>query len=1304
MKGYNGTVFAYGQTGSGKTHTMMGPNINDPSSKGVIPNAIDHIFECIAADTSGAEIQLGVSYMEVYREVIRDLLDPSKVNLQVRDSPLKGIYVEDLTYEHVTCKEDIVELLEMGQKSRATASTAMNSDSSRSHSVFVLTVFQKLPNGTTKAGKLNFIDLAGSEKIAKTGASGDTLEEAKKINQSLSALGMVIKSLADGKPHIPYRDSKLTRLLQDSLGGNTKTTLLVALSPADDNVDETISTLNFAKRAKTIKNVVKVNEQKSAEEMAAMIRVLQRDLDAARRELAIYKGGGVPPPAIAGEDGIVFDSVAYAQLRVEYDDLKSRFDDEVQGIKDENISLQKAREELYERTNGLKEALVAEKQVSEAKAEELRHFQVEFERTRTAYRHQQHELEEKALDVDALRQTIARLQKEKAHLQSQLDDANDRLSDIEATGGPSAAGGGAHKGDSEKVTAVKKQLNDLRAIQREMQAIMNETKDQLTREQTQSAVKDKKLQKCYEMIQELENEKQRLNTECNDLRRNIGDRDATAEQLLNKVMTLQLKLEEKMFAESMMARARQRQKSKIVAPVRSEKKSLWKRVFGQVEGEEGEVDSPESHRGSGMVPTSSAASSGSATSKGSGKGGGSVKARAPVSTLEKQGWSTDGIGGGELSAEQSEFLRKHAATEKSAAKPGSPPQGAGSPGGNGRSLFASGRSPHGRDAQPASQLAEAEEDNGADLEARELREKLELAERQRAETERERLRAEEERQRLESERGNMMQLLKQKTEAVRDLETKASETQDVLSMRNEMHRTELERVQQRLDDAEAMIVELRSEQREREEAQYGSASPRQVAETEIERDRLRAELTSKSAELRQLALAKQELADEVQRLESLLTARQGLSSPPVVAAASEGEGRSPRQMAARIAELEATVAAQTASGTEEKKRLRELVDANTKDLAELSAEWGQRNTLQEARIHELLLQSENAAKDARRLKELLDKRTAKNKELQHELDMALRANGGGDDSVAVPGDDIDGKVRELTARLTETKRQRKAALSKQEATQSALSEAQTRLLELEADNRALVIEVRQAKDNEAEVSKRRDEEVRHLREQVEQLILSFNSSQSQTSSAPPSKSPSPTAHLQEAEPPTPLSAPPPVAASAQYDTREATAAATHVQSVWRGFTDRRKLSDLMEDLGYFDEGGDFSLTSFHYVSHPPGHTASLPLFAGSLSFSPLSSARACVCLTRLVSCACVRVCRPARARTCCHGGVLWTRLRLTGLAQIAGAVVAAGREERGSGQLDAAHTCMYLYTCAPLDRSQQLPLMHHLPLRGPLSS
>ena len=958
MKGYNGTIFAYGQTGSGKTYTMMGPDINEESQKGVIPNAIDHIFECIAADTTGAEIQLGVSYMEVYREVIRDLLDPSKVNLQVRDSPLKGIYVEDLTYEYVTCKEDIVELLEIGQKARVTKSTSMNDTSSRSHSVFVLTVHQKLPNGTTKAGKLNFIDLAGSEKIAKTGASGDTLEEAKKINQSLSALGMVIKSLADGKPHIPYRDSKLTRLLQDSLGGNTKTTLLVNLSPADDNIDESVSTLNFAKRAKTIKNIVKVNEQKSAEEMAAMIRVLQRDLDAARKEISVYKGGGVPAPSVAGEDGVVFDSVAYAQLRVEYEDLKSRFEDEVQGIKDENRSLQKSREEMYEQSKAIKEALGSERKAKEDKQEEVRRTMVEYEKLQTAYRHQAHELEEKGLDVDALRQTIARLQKEKAQLQGALDDANDKLSDIEATGGTGAGGG--MKGDSEKVTAVKKQLNDLRAIQREMQAIMNETKDQLTREQTQSAVKDKKLQKCYEMIQELENEKQGLNTECGDLRRNIGDRDATAEQLLNKVMTLQLKLEEKMFAESMMARARSRQRSKIVQPVQKQK-SLWKRVFGQTEGEELDMESPEAQR---LPPTSSRGS-------GSGRGGGG--GRASQSTLEKQGWATEGIGGGELPADQAEELRAAAAAAGKSPAPATP---------NGRSLFG------GRPGSPGS-AGSGGSAGVVDERAQELREKLEVTERQKVETERERLRAEEERERLQSERASMMQLLKQKTESVLELEEKGRATDEVIAQRNEMHKTELERVQQKLEDAEGTILDLRSESQEQVAQQYGGVSPRQVAEVKLERDRLRAQLKSQEAELRRVSDMKDSLEGDLGRLQASTTA----TPPPAIRtsprASSERSHEEQQEYIAKLesrtAELETTVQDQIAAGTEEKKRLRELVDANTKDLAELSAEWGQRNQLQasqhilfcvpakglsvrgaqEARINELLLQSENAAKDAR---------------------------------------------------------------------------------------------------------------------------------------------------------------------------------------------------------------------------------------------------------------------------------------------------------------------------------------------------
>ena len=197
---------------------------------------------------------MACQYLEVYREKIGDLLDNTQKNLPVREHPSKGIYVDGLTSQPVTSWEQVLDVLLAGDETRATASTNMNATSSRSHSVFIVTLHQENEEGSTKEGRLNLVDLAGSEKISKTGAQGETLEEAKKINQSLSALGQVIKALSDGKAHIPYRDSKLTRLLQEALGGNSKTSLIVMASPHLDNIDETISTLKFAERAKTIKS------------------------------------------------------------------------------------------------------------------------------------------------------------------------------------------------------------------------------------------------------------------------------------------------------------------------------------------------------------------------------------------------------------------------------------------------------------------------------------------------------------------------------------------------------------------------------------------------------------------------------------------------------------------------------------------------------------------------------------------------------------------------------------------------------------------------------------------------------------------------------------------------------------------------------------------------------------------------------------------------------------------------------------------------------------------------------------------
>ena len=275
MNGYNGTVFAYGQTGAGKSFTMMG-DMDDREFKGVIPRIMEQIFDAIMTASSTIEFTVGIGYMEIYMERIRDLMAPSNDNLPINEGP-RGPFVKGLREIFVSSVDEVYQALHIGQRSRATASTNMNLESSRSHSIFVVTIKQKdTSSGTEKVGTLYLVDLAGSEKVGKTGASGQTLEEAKKINKSLSALGMVINSLTDGKSsHIPYRDSKLTRILQESLGGNSRTTLIINCSPSSYNDAETLSTLRFGMRAKTIKNKAKINAELSPAELKRQLKSIQ---------------------------------------------------------------------------------------------------------------------------------------------------------------------------------------------------------------------------------------------------------------------------------------------------------------------------------------------------------------------------------------------------------------------------------------------------------------------------------------------------------------------------------------------------------------------------------------------------------------------------------------------------------------------------------------------------------------------------------------------------------------------------------------------------------------------------------------------------------------------------------------------------------------------------------------------------------------------------------------------------------------------------------------------------------------------
>ncbi|TWW68596.1 Kinesin-like protein KIF3C [Takifugu flavidus] len=288
LAGFNGTIFAYGQTGTGKTYTMQGAWM-DPEKRGVIPNAFDHVFTHISRSQSDKQYLVRASYLEIYLEEIRDLLDPKHGgtrSLELRESPESGVYVRNLT--SCVCKsiKEIEDVMNMGNQARAVGATDMNEHSSRSHALFLITVecSQPGPDGRKhiRVGRLNLVDLAGSERQAKTGVQGERLKEAAKINLSLSALGNVISALADGRSgHVPYRDSKLTRLLQDSLGGNAKTVMVATLGPAPQHYDETLTTLRYANRAKNIQNQPRVNEDPKD----ALLREFQTEIARLRAQL-----------------------------------------------------------------------------------------------------------------------------------------------------------------------------------------------------------------------------------------------------------------------------------------------------------------------------------------------------------------------------------------------------------------------------------------------------------------------------------------------------------------------------------------------------------------------------------------------------------------------------------------------------------------------------------------------------------------------------------------------------------------------------------------------------------------------------------------------------------------------------------------------------------------------------------------------------------------------------------------------------------------------------------------------------------
>ncbi|KAH0713081.1 hypothetical protein KY290_009403 [Solanum tuberosum] len=307
MEGYNSCVFAYGQTGSGKTHTMLG-DIEGGTRRhsvncGMTPRVFEYLFsrmqkEREARREENIKFTCRCSFLEIYNEQILDLLDPSSVNLQIREDTKKGIHVEDLKEVEVTSARDVMQQLLQGAANRKVAATNMNRASSRSHSVFTCVIESKWESqGVThhRFARFNLVDLAGSERQKSSGAEGERLKEATNINKSLSTLGLVIMnlvSISNGKSHhVPYRDSKLTFLLQDSLGGNAKTCIIANISPSSCCSLETLSTLKFAQRAKFIKNHAFVNEDASGDVLAMRIQIQNLKKEVAR--LRSVADGGV---------------------------------------------------------------------------------------------------------------------------------------------------------------------------------------------------------------------------------------------------------------------------------------------------------------------------------------------------------------------------------------------------------------------------------------------------------------------------------------------------------------------------------------------------------------------------------------------------------------------------------------------------------------------------------------------------------------------------------------------------------------------------------------------------------------------------------------------------------------------------------------------------------------------------------------------------------------------------------------------------------------------------------------------------
>ncbi|XP_074592695.1 kinesin-like protein KIN-5A isoform X2 [Curcuma longa] len=428
LEGYNCTIFAYGQTGTGKTYTMEGgskaKNGEFPSDAGVIPRAVRQIFSILEAQC--AEYSMKVTFLELYNEEITDLLtlddskfsdDKSKKPIALMEDGKGGVFVRGLEEEVVYTASEIYKILDKGSTKRRTAETLLNKQSSRSHSIFSITIHIKEytheGEEMIKCGKLNLVDLAGSENISRSGARDGRAREAGEINKSLLTLGRVINALVEHSGHIPYRDSKLTRLLRDSLGGKTKTCIIATVSPSIHCLEETLSTLDYAHRAKNIKNKPEVNQKMLK---SAVIKDLYTEIDRLKQEVfAAREKNGIYIP----KDRFLLEEAEKKAMTEKIEHLELDLD-----LKDKKLV---GLQELYNSQQLLNEELSENLKQTKKKLEETEHALFDIEER---YRQATSKIKEKEFFISNLLQS-EKLLVERAHeLRSELESATVDISGL----------------------------------------------------------------------------------------------------------------------------------------------------------------------------------------------------------------------------------------------------------------------------------------------------------------------------------------------------------------------------------------------------------------------------------------------------------------------------------------------------------------------------------------------------------------------------------------------------------------------------------------------------------------------------------------------------------------------------------------------------------------------------------------------------------------------------------------------------------------------------------------------------------